>query len=122
MWTFRPDTSLHSFWAVRRLTARALAAENAAALKRGGTAKPFNCKLTEFRLNVSVGGTFGTQYALDARRCTFWGITNSDNIVKGSELLLQIADPTPNGGTYEPGCKRRKLDASAQAAIENESF
>jgi len=122
MWTFRPDTSLHSFWAVRRLTASALAAENEAVLKKGGTAKTFNCRLTEFCLNLTVSGTIGEQSTIDTRMCTFWGITNSATIVKGSELLLQIADPTPNGGTYEPGCKRRKLDASAQAAIENESF
>ena len=85
------------------------AAETATALNKGDTVPQFNCKLEKFVVNVRVGGTCGTHAVSNTSRCTFWGITNTENIMKGSELLLQIAEPKRKDGTDEAASKRQKM-------------
>ena len=89
------------------MPASAHAAETASALKKGTVVPTFNC---------SVGGTCNTQGVLDTCRCTFLGLTNTENIIKGTELIMQVAEPKRKDGTDEPASKRQKCDASAQAA------
>ena len=53
----------------------------------------FNCELTVISVTVSVGGTIGDKAVLDRRKCTLCGITNTENILKGVELLMNIPEP-----------------------------
>ena len=87
------------------MPASALAAENGIAVKKGLPQKSFNCRLEQFMVNVSVGGTCDKHWMSDIRRVTLWAITNTENIIRGSELLLQIPEPKQQ---TEPESKRQK--------------
>ena len=117
-WMHEPDVSMHPFWAVRRLSPSALALQNVSAVKKGTVAPQFNLEFKEFIVNVTVGGTCDTTAFTDIRRCTVLALTNSENIIKGSELLLQVAEPKREhrGLQLGPANKRQKCNTSAQAA------
>ena len=86
-------------------------------MRNGTDAPKFNCKLKPFVVDVTTGTAFDTTAMMDIRRCTLFGITNSDHIIKGSELLLRIPEPKLNDDNSEPARKRQKCDTSAQAAL-----
>ena len=114
-WTFEPDTAMHPFWAVRRIPASTLAAQTGNALRAGRPPQFFNCTLKEISVTVTAGGTIGTTGVLDRRRCTLCGITNTENILKGAELLMQVREPLRSDGSAELSSKRQKRDDTAQA-------
>ena len=101
-WIIDRDTSLHAFWAVRRITASNLAMEHAANMKKGLPTSSFNCALKDIHVNQNVGSTIGDKARLDRRTCTLCGIYNTEHIIKGTELLMNIPEPVVCDGKAEP--------------------
>lgn len=84
-------------------------------MKQGKPTQAFNCVLENAHTYVTVGGTFNTTSLLDRRKCTFQAIRNSENIIAGTELLIQIPAPKKEDdkeGGGDPDAKRQKLDPS----------
>ena len=116
-WVMKQETSLHPFWAVRRMTGSALALEIGTAMKKGNTPPRLNCTLKPFYVNVTTGADFGAKVVSDIRRCTVVGIINHEHILKDSELLLNIPEPKLADDCIEPAKKRQKVEASAPADL-----
>ena len=96
-WAFKEGSSLHPYWAVRRLPASGLALLNGKTLKAGGVAKTFNLKYVDVSNYVTVSGTIGTTGLNDGRKCTCKAITNYKHIIKGTELILRVAETDRDG-------------------------
>ena len=104
-WIIDRDTSLHPFWAVRRITASTLAMEHSANMKKGIPVQRFNCALKDIHVNQNVGSTIGDTARLDRRQCTLCAIYNTEHILKGTELLLNIPEPVVSDDKAEPPSK-----------------
>ena len=85
---------MHPFWAVRRLPSSKLGMPSSKLVNEGETVKRFNMEYTDLSFYVSVGGTVGNFALLDRSKCTFQGICNSQDIIAGSELVLEVPDTT----------------------------
>ena len=116
-WTCKQDTTLHPFWAVRRISGSVLTKEIDDAMRNDTDAPKFNCKLKPFVVDVTTGAVFDATAMMDIRRCTLAGITNYDHITKGSELLMRIPEPEIADGESEPARKHHKYNTTAQAAL-----
>ena len=104
---FTSVTSIHPFWAIRRMPASALLAETTTESTECGADKSFNCTMIQFIVNVSVCGACDIHGMMDVRRVALVGITTHRHISKGSELLMQTAEPTPRD-TAGPASKRQR--------------
>ena len=103
-WTFKPETTMHPYWAVRHVNKVELTIKNATAklAKQKREAKGIPIPATRHQtINmttacisayVTVGGAVSRTTLLDRRKCTFRALTNSMNILMGDELLLSIRD------------------------------
>ena len=108
-WVYKQDTTMHPFWAVRRLPSSKLGMPSSQLVNEGETAKRFNMEYTDLSFYVSVGGTVGNFALLDRSKCTFQGICNSQHIIAGSELVLEGPETTAceqNSG--EPAGKKQR--------------
>ncbi len=87
IWQWTGDESLHSFWAIQRLSAEELKRNNLSK----GSAKRFNVELTTKQYNlVTVGELKGTSVSVTAS-VSVPMITNPKAIAEGDDLLLEVA-------------------------------
>ena len=114
-WKITAETALNPFWAVRRITPSVLSSENVDLTKKCQPTKSFNCELSPLRINVMSGTSIDKQVLSDARCCTLWEITNSQNIIRGTELLIAMPETTTQS-TGRSANKRQKTTHSAPAA------
>ena len=59
-----------------------------------GQAMSFNCEMVTAPIAVTTAGCVGTVSMMDRRICTIPVITNSEHIISGTELLLEVTEPT----------------------------
>ena len=70
-----------------------------------------NCEYIDVVQYVTSSGTFGGTTTCARHRCTFKAITNSVNIIAGTELVLRIAPDMPHDDTADdPPTKKRKQE------------
>ena len=113
-WTFTEETSMHPFWAVRRLGKHALTHQNAAAQMRAAKDKRaappklnFNCGFVDVTSYQNIAGIIDKTNIYDQRRVVFPQIVNTHDIAAGEELLIQTPDP-PNHEIVDPPNKKLK--------------
>ena len=119
MWGEGGEDSMHPFWAVRRMTAAQLKLEQINPVDGKPTIR-FNCEMTTRTMNaVCIGAGLGTDTSVTRTRvieAPF--LSNSHDIVKGEELVLEVKEkkkkpPPVNKRSWRDVEKDNERQASA---------
>jgi hypothetical protein len=111
------------FWAVRRLTAKAL--ETDAASKSSGGRRPrFNCRLSSVAVSNVTVGVVKAQTLTTTRMVDVPFLTNSSEVEAGEELILEIAAPKLKAApkrTWQAAMKEDENKAK-KLKVDHESY
>ena len=106
----KPETSLHPFWCIRRITASTLAYENSLLMKHNRPEISANCELCDIDASNVVHGLFSNTRIDGYAGCTLKTVCNTVNIRRGQELLIQIPERDTAAATADqPQSKKRKV-------------
>ena len=96
LWKWNGDETMHPFWAVQRMSDADLKKRNRSAEEKGEPKARFNTHLVEEEFAVVTVGTAGKNSIGVTVMINVPFITNSEDITKGDELLVEI-EAKPEG-------------------------